>query len=389
MKTNSTNRVYLDNAATTRVDPLVLEEMYRCEKQYGGVATQMHSAGREARRVLSTSRARIARCLGVREEEIVFTSGATEANNIALLGAARSYNRQGNHIITSRIEHPSVLGTCEALEEQGFTVTRLPVSEEGLIDPEDVARAINDKTILISLILAEGETGAILPVRDIADIVRSRGIAFHTDAAQAAGKIPVHPADMGVDLLSLSAHKFHGPKGLGALYVRSGTRMTPTTYSGPGPSALRPGTMNLAACAGMARALELATDNIQDNLSHVTSLRDRLLEGILSLGCNVRLNGPKNDTLRLAGNLCLGFEGMEAEALLLNLDMAGVCVGAGNPCVSGALEASHVLLAMGLSRSDTLSSIRFSLARDNTITDVKLAVKTLGAVVHQLRSVAV
>lgn len=391
MKTD-TSRIYLDNATTTRIDPAVLEEMYEFEKRCWGVPAQIHTPGREARRALDASRERIARCLGVGEEEITFTSGATEANNLALFGAAQSlsHKRSGDrHIITSSVEHPSVLRACEALEKQGFEVTYLPVNSEGLVDPDGVARAIKDDTILISILLAEGETGAIQPVRDIANIAGARGITFHTDAAQAVGKIPVHPLDLGADLLSVSAHKFHGPKGIGVLYTRSGTRITPLLRGGPEQDTLRPGTVNVANCVGMAAALELASSRLEDDMPRVASLRDRFLEGVTSLGCPVRPNGPKDDKNRLPGSLCLLFEGLEAEALLMNLDSAGVYIGAGNACASGALDPSSVLLATGLSRLDALNSIRISLSRDTSLRDVELALERFGSVVCRLRSVPV
>lgn len=390
MKTGM-SRIYLDNATTTRIDPAVLEEMYEFEKRYWGVPAQIHTPGREARRALGASRERIARCLGVGEEEITFTSGATEANNLALFGAAQSlsHQRNGNHIITSSIEHPSVLRACEALEGQGFEVTYLPVNSEGLVDPDGVARAIKDDTILISVLLAEGETGAIQPVRDIANIAGARGITFHTDAAQAVGKIPVHPLDLGADLLSVSAHKFHGPKGIGVLYTRSGIRITPLLRGGPEQDTTRPGTVNVANCVGMVAALDLASSRLEVDMPRVASLRDRLLEGVTSIGCPVRPNGPKNDKNRLPGNLCLLFEGLEAETLLLNLDSAGVYIGAGNACASGALDPSSVLLAMGLSRLDALNSIKISLSRDNSLRDVELALERFVSVVCRLRSVPV
>ncbi len=404
---SKTRHIYLDNGATTRIDPLVSEEMSAFEggEQARGVPAQTHSCGRAARKALNASRERIARCLGtgrdVDEREIVFTSGATEANNLALMGAAQALRHRGNHIITSSVEHPSVLLTCKALERQGFVVTYIPVNHKCIIDPADVAGAIRDETILISIILADSETGAIQPIQDVADAAKSRDIPFHTDAAQAVGKIPVRPVDLGVDLLSLSAHKFHGPKGVGALYIRSGTRVTPLTHGSPDEAALRPGTLNVANCVGMARALELATGNLEEDVSRVASLRDRLRRGLVSDPCGATLNGPADDRDRLPGTLSLRFDGnglgagidvnvnIEAESLLLNLDMAGVYVGAGSPCASGALEPSHVLRAMGLSPVEAGSSITFSIARDTTPEEIDIAVEKLGKVTSQLRSVLV
>ncbi|MCP4363888.1 MAG: cysteine desulfurase [Planctomycetes bacterium] len=409
-----TSPIYLDNGTTTRIDPLVSGEMSAFEREglTLGVPAQAHSCGRAARKALNASRDRIARCLGfggrgdtdagvdvdVDEKEIVFTSGATEANNLALIGAAQALRRRGNHIITSSIEHPSVLLTCRALERQGFAVTYVPVNNAGMVDPADVAEAIRDNTILISIILADSEVGAIQPIRDIADVARSREIPFHTDAAQAAGKIPVHPADLGVDMLSLSAHKFHGPKGIGVLYVRSGTRITPSMHGGPDETALRPGTLNIANCVGMAKALELATDNLKEDTCRMASLRDRLRDGLTSEPCCATPNGPADDRDRLPGTLNLRFEGkeggeagvgIEAESLILNLDMVGVCVGAGNPCASGSLEPSYVLRAMGLSPAEASSSIRFCVARDTTPAEIDTAIERLGTVTLQLRSVPV
>ena len=402
-----TSQIYLDNGTTTRIDPLVSGEMSAFERDgLGlGVPAQAHSRGRAARKALNASRERIARCLGiggggdtdVDEKEIVFTSGATEANNLALMGAAQALRRRGNHIIISGIEHPSVLLTCKALERQGFAVTYVPVNNEGIVDPADGAGAIRDNTILISIILADSEVGAIQPIRDIADVARAREIPFHTDAAQAAGKIPVHPADLGVDMLSLSAHKFHGPKGVGVLYVRSGTRITPSMHGGPDETTLRPGTLNVANCVGMAKALELATDDLAGDIRRVASLRDRLRDGLTSEPCCATPNGPADDRDRLPGALNLRFEGgragvgieIEAESLILNLDLAGVCVGAGNPCASGAQEPSYVLRAMGLSPAEANSSVRFCVARDTTPAEIDAVVERLCTVTLQLRSVPV
>ncbi len=401
---SKTRQIYLDNGATTRIDPLVSEEMSAFEggEQARGVPTQIHSCGRSARKALNASRERIARCLGtggdVDEREIVFTSGATEANNLALMGATQALRHRGNHIITSSVEHPSVLLTCKALERQGFVVTYIPVGNTCKIDPADVIGAIRDETILISIILADSEIGAIQPIQDVADAAKSRDIAFHTDAAQAVGKIPVRlGVNLGVDLLSLSAHKFHGPKGVGALYIRSGTRVTPLMHGSPDEAALRPGTLNVANCVGMAKALELATDNLEEDMSRVASLRDRLRRGLVSDPCAATLNGPADDRDRLPGTLSLRFDGnslggnvnIEAESLLLNLDMAGVYVGAGSPCASGALGPSHVLRAMGLSPVEAGSSITFSIARDTTLEEIDIAVEKLGEVTSQLRSVPV
>lgn len=355
-----------------------------------GSSTQIHAFGRGARKALEEARGRIVQMLGVLPEEITFTSGGTEANNLAILGTARSLGYKG-HVITSQIEHPSVLETCKALQAEGHDVTFIPVDREGLLDPEGVKKAVTKKTFLISILFAEGETGAVQPVEEVALVARERGILFHTDACQVVGKARLPLEGPGIDLLSISAHKFHGPMGVGALFVRTGTRLKPISFGGPEERGLRPGAVSPALAVGMAGALELAEEQRNTGIARIQLLEEQLLAGIKGVFTGVQLNGPARTPdrggpcRRLPGHLSLCFPGLEAESLQLNLDLAGIAVGAGNPCASGAVEASSVLLAMGLSREAALSSLRFSLSRFNTPEDIACTVKVLATVIPRMR----
>ena len=380
------NRIYLDNSTTSRLDPLVLEEMLPLLREGWGSAAQTHSFGREARKALEGARGRVVQALGVMPEEIIFTCGGTEANNLALLGTARSLGYKG-HVITSQVEHPSVLETVKALQTEGHDVTLIPVGREGLVDPEDVKKAITKKTFLISILFAEGETGAIQPIEEIAPLAKERGILFHTDACLAMGKVRLPLEGPGIDLLSVSAHKFHGPMGVGALFVRAGTRLRPILFGGAEARGLRPGPVSPALVVGMARATELAEEQLLAGIPKLRLLEGQLLNGIKEVLGGVLLNGPSR--ARLPGHLSLCFPGLEAEPLLLSLDLEGIAVGAGNPCASGALEASATLLAMGLSRELALSSLRFSLSRFNTPEEMVRTVEALSTVTARMRTVCV
>ncbi len=380
------NRIYLDNSTTTRLDPLVLEEMMPLLQEGWGSTAQIHSFGREARKALEGARGRIVQTLGVMPEETIFTCGGTEANNLALLGVARSLGYKG-HVITSQVEHPSVLETVKALQTEGHDVTLVPVGREGLVAPEDVKKAITKKTFLISILFAEGETGAIQPIEEIASLARERGILFYTDACLAVGKVRLPLEGPGIDLLSVSAHKFHGPMGVGALFVRAGTRLKPVLFGGAEEHGLRPGPISPALVVGMARALELAEEQLNTGIPKLRLLEGQLLSGIKEVLGGALLNGPS--LARLPGHLSLCFPGLEAEPLLLSLDLEGIAVGAGNPCASGAVEAAATLLAMGLSRELALSSLRFSLSRFNTSDEVVRTVKALSAVTARMRTVCV
>lgn len=380
------NRIYLDNSTTTRLDPLVLEEMLPLLQEGWGSTAQIHSFGREARKALEEARGRIVQTLGVMPEEIIFTCGGTEANNLALLGTARSLGYKG-HVITSQVEHPSVLETVKALQTEGHAVTLVPVGREGLVAPEDVKKAITKKTFLISILFAEGETGAIQPIEEIASLARARGILFHTDACLAVGKVRLPLEGPGIDLLSVSAHKFHGPMGVGALFVRAGTRLKPILFGGTEERGLRPGPVSPALAVGMARALELAEEQLNTGIPKLRLLEGQLLNGIKEVLGGVLLNGPS--LARLPGHLSLCFPGLEAESLLLSLDLEGIAVGAGNPCASGAVEAAATLLAMGLSRELAQSSLRFSLSRFNTSDEAVRTVKALSTVTARMRTVCV
>lgn len=380
------NRIYLDNSTTTQLDPLVLEEMLPFLQTAWGSSTQVHSFGREAKNAMEKARGRVVQALGVMPEEIIFTSGGTEANNLAIHGVARALGYKGR-VITTQIEHPSVMETCGALQEEGHEVVFIPISREGLVNLEDVKKAITSKTFLISILFAEGETGAIQPVEEIALLAREKGILFHTDACQAVGKARLPLEGPGIDLLSLSAHKFHGPMGAGALFVRTGTRLKPILHGSPEEFGLRPGTISPALVVGLARALELAEEQRPTAMTKIRHLEEQLLSGIRCTFEDVQLNGPVR--AHLPGHLSLRFPALEAESLLLNLDLEGIAVGAGNPCVSGAVEASSVLSAMGLSREEALSSLSLSISRFNTSDEVAHTVETLSAVIARLRMVRI
>jgi cysteine desulfurase len=375
------NKVYLNNIATTRLDPLVLEEMLPLLQEGWGSSTQIHSFGRGAKKVLEEARSRVARILGTMPEEIIFTSGGTEANNLALLGVARGLGYKGR-IITSQVEHPSVLETCKALQAEGHEVVFVPVSSEGLVDPEAVRKAMIKKTLLVSILSAEGETGAIQPIGEISMLARERGILFHTDACQVMGKVASSLKGPGIDLLSLSAHKFHGPMGIGALFVRVGTRLSPFMYGGLEERGIRPGTISPALAVGMAKAAELAEEYRKTGIKGLRLLEERLLSGIKEVFKAVGFNGPNKN--RLPGHMSLSFPGLEAEALLLSLDLEGIAVGAGRACASGAVETSSVLLAMGLSREEALSSLHFSLSRFSTMEDVDRLLRALSKIIPRM-----
>ncbi|HHT9120703.1 MAG TPA: cysteine desulfurase family protein [Candidatus Hypogeohydataceae bacterium YC41] len=378
------NRIYLDNSITTRLDPLVLEEMLPFLEKSWGSSTQIHSFGRETKNATEKARGRVVQVLGVMPEEIIFTSGGTEANNLAIRGVAKTLGYKGR-VITTQVEHPSVTETCRALQEEGHEAVFVPMRKEGIVHPEDVKKALTSKTFLISIIFAEGETGAIQPVEEIALIAKERGILFHTDACQVVGKVRLPLERPGIDLLTISAHKFHGPMGVGVLFIRTGTRLKPILSGGDEEFGLRPGTVSPPLALGLARALELAEEQREANTTRIKHLEEQLLSGIKGIFEAAQLNGPPD--ARLPGHLSMRFPGLEAASLLLNLDLEGIAVGAGKPCVSGALEVSSVLLAMGLSREEALSSLDFSMSRFNTSEEIARTVAALAGVVSRIRTV--
>ena len=380
------NRIYMDNAATTPVSQEVLNFMLPYFTQVYGNASSIHQTGREAAKAIAEARRQVAAAIGAKPEEIYFTAGGSESDNWAIKGTAFARKQKGNHIITSSIEHHAVLHTCEWLQKQGFEVTYLPVDSEGFVSPAAVEKAITDKTILITIMAANNEIGTVEPIAEIGRIARAHGVAFHTDAVQAIGAVPVNVADWQVDMLSLSGHKFHGPKGVGALYVRKGLRLDTLLQGGAQERGLRAGTENLAGIVGLGKAITLAVENLTEKAAKLSSLRDRLMDGILKSIPDVRLNGPREN--RLPGNVNVSVRYIEGEALLLRLDLSGIAASSGSACTSGSLDPSHVLLAIGLPHEIAHGSLRLSLGQDNTDADVDEVLKVLPGIVENLRAMS-
>ena len=374
--------IYLDNAATTAVRPDVLSKMLPFFTKKAGNPSSIHSAGRETRKAVENARRQVATALHAEAREIFFTAGGSESDNWAIRCAAAETGKK--NVITSAVEHHAVLHSCRVLERDGFRVTYLPVDENGLISPDDVRRALTDDTALISIMAANNEVGTLEPVREIGRIAREAGVLFHTDAVQAAGAVPIDVNDWNADLLSLSGHKFHGPKGVGALYIRKGTRIHNLIEGGAQERGLRAGTENVPGIVGMGDALSLAAAELPEYTARVTTLRDRLIQGVLSTVPEARLNG--HPTLRLPGNANFSFPGVEGESLLMRLDLAGIACSSGSACTSGSLEPSHVLSAMGLSPDMARSSLRFSLGRDNTAEEIDRVLAVLPPIVEDLRA---
>jgi cysteine desulfurase len=377
-------RIYLDNSATTQVDERVLETMIPCYRETFGNASSVHIFGQEARANVEDARRSIADLLGADTREIVFTSGGTESDNAALWGVFRSGYRPGNHIITTRIEHPAILATCKALETAGAEVTIVPVDSSGRVNPEAVSGAIRENTILISIMHANNETGVVQPIEEIGRLAKQRGILFHTDAVQSVGKIPVNVRDLDVDLLSISGHKIHGPKGVGALYIRKGTKFAPFMTGGSHERKRRAGTENVPAIAGFGAAARLAMERLPEMQAKVGGLRGRLENMVLTRIPRTRING---EGTRLPNISNISFDAVEGEAAVIALDLEGVAVSTGSACSSGALEPSHVLMAMGLRPEIVQGSLRFSLCYYNTEEEIDRAVGILENVVKRLRRV--
>jgi cysteine desulfurase len=409
-------RIYADYNATTPLAPEALEAMLPYLREHFGNASSVHIFGREARAAVDDARVRIAKLLGAQEGEIVFTGGGTEADNTAIFGVARAQRKKGRHIVTSSIEHHAVLHACQYLEKSGeCEVTYLPVSRDCLVDPGELRKAIRDDTVLVSVMSANNETGTIQPVTELAAICRERGVPFHTDAVQSFGKVPVNVNDWGVDLLSIAAHKFYGPKGVGALYVRRGTKFDPLLFGGSHENDRRAGTESVAAIVGMAKAAELVTtaptpspsgggERISDSRPAAPSgsphgrgegwvsaeqtrlfqLTEKLAEGIADRITGVHRNGHAKQ--RIGNTINFSFEGCEEEGLLLGLDLEGVAVSSGSACAVGSLEPSHVLKAMGLPHELARAAVRFSFGKGNTAEDVDSILEAMMRVVERLRT---
>lgn len=381
------DRIYMDNAGTTCVAPEVVEAMLPYFTECYGNASSIHGTGRDARRALEDARKRVAACIGAKPNEIYFTSGGSESDNWALKGFAYANRRKGNHIITSAIEHHAILHTCEFLKTQGFDVTYVPVDEYGRVSPADVEKAITDQTILISVMAANNEIGTIEPVKEIAAVAHAHKITFHTDAVQAMGAIPVNVNAWDVDMLSMSAHKFHGPKGVGALYIRQGVRMENFMHGGAQERGKRASTENVAGIVGMAVALERAVKHQPATAERLSHLRDKLIHGILTTIPYTRLNG--HPTERLPGNVNVSVLYIEGEGLLLRLDVeGGIAASSGSACTSGSLDPSHVLLAIGLPHEVAHGSLRLSLSDINTEEEVDEVLRVLPGIVQKLRDMS-
>lgn len=384
---SATRRIYLDHSATTPVRPEVLAVMMPFFSSAFGNASSVHSWGREARMGLDLARQKVAYLIGADPSEIIFTSGGTESDNLALRGIAESRKSKGNHIITTKIEHHAIIHTCETLEKQGFKVTYVGCDKYGMVDPEEVRAAITPETILITVMHGQNEVGTIEPVAEIGKIAKEKDIAFHTDAVQSAGKIPVDVNDLGVDLLTLSSHKMYGPKGAGALYIRKGTRIAPQATGGVHERGFRAGTENVAGVVGFGEAAYLARQELPVESQRLTALRDKMIKGILEKVPDTILNG--HPTERLPNNVNVSVKYVEGESMLLNLDLLGIGASSGSACTSGSLEPSHVLLAMGLPHEVAHGSLRMTLGRSTREADVDYVVETLPPIVQRLREMSV
>jgi len=378
--------IYLDYNATTPCDPRVVEAMLPFFREHFGNPSSLHRFGQEARQAVEKARSVIARSIGARDEEIVFTSGGTESNNLAIRGVAQALRKKGNHLVTSSIEHHAVLNVFRALEKEGFAVTYLPVDREGLVHPEDLRKALRPETILVSIMHANNETGVIEPIEELSRIVREHGAVFHTDAVQTVGKVPIQVDDLGVDLLSASAHKFYGPKGVGFLYVRKGTRLAPQILGGHHERGRRAGTENVPGIVGMAKALEVAQDEMCEEARRVGTLRDRLEEELQARIPDIVV--VSRGAPRLYNTSLVLVEYVEGESLLLNLDFEGICVSSGSACTSSSLEPSHVLLACGYPHALAHGSIRFSLGKWTTEEEISRVVSVFPGIVEKLRAIS-
>ncbi len=378
--------IYMDNAATTRVKKEVLEEMLPYFSENYGNPSSVYTLGSKSKNAVEIARERVAKAINAKPSEIFFTAGGSEADNWAIKGVAFANRNKGNHIITSKIEHHAVLHTCEYLEKQGFRVTYLDVDEYGIVDLEQLKESITDETILITIMFANNEIGTIQPIKEIGEIAKSHGIYFHTDAVQAVGHINIDVDDLNIDLLSMAAHKFYGPKGVGALYVRKGVKLDSLIAGGGQERSRRAGTENVPGIVGMGKAIELAYEHLKESNKKLIELRDRLINKVFENIDHVRLNG--HPTQRLPGNVNLCFEFIEGESMLLSLDMEGIAASSGSACTSGSLEPSHVLLAIGLPHEIAHGSLRLSLGDFNTEEEVDYVVEKLTEIVSRLRAMS-
>ena len=379
-------RIYLDYAATTPVHPEVVKAMLPYFNDSFGNPSSRYFYGQEARKAIEEARDKVADLIGAQGEEIVFTSGGTEADNFAMKGVAYASNHKGNHIVTTSIEHHAVLEPCKFLEERGFTVTYLPVDEYGLVNPQSVKEAITDKTILISVMHANNEVGTVEPIAEISKITKEKKIIFHTDAVQTVGHIPVDVDELGVDLLSISAHKLYGPKGIGALYIRKGTKLAPFMRGGEQERKQRAGTGNVPGIVGFGKAAELARAEMGKEAERLTLLRDKLTSGLLERIDDIRLNGHPTERLPNNVNMCIKF--IERELIVQELESQGIYASAGSACSSSNSEPSHVLVALGLAREQACSSLRFTLGREIAEDDIEQVLEVLPQMLDKVRAMS-
>lgn len=380
------DRIYLDYAATSPVLPEVLDAMLPFFMSCFGNPSGIHENGRETRKAVEQARREVAETLGAESREIVFTSGGSESDNLAIEGTAFALREKGNHIITSQIEHHAVLNTCRWLEKQGFRVTYLPVDASGLVDPDSVRDAIGNDTVLVSIMTANNEIGTVEPVSKIGEICREKGVLFHTDAVQAIGMMNIHAAEINADLISLSAHKFHGPKGTGALYIRKGTKLESLIHGGAQERGLRAGTENVPGIVGMGKAITVAAKEREENQQRIRELRDQMIRIVLERIPGSQLNGHPEK--RLANNCHFSFAGIESEALLLRLDLAGISVSGGSACTSGSMEPSHVLQAIGLKDEMLKSGIRMTMGRETTREEIEKTAEKMSEIIADLRQMS-
>ena len=378
--------IYFDNAATTKLDEEVLNEMIPYLKNNYGNASSIYKLGRESKKAVEESREKIAEILNCEANEIYFTAGGSESDNTVIKGIARANRKRGNHIITSKIEHPAVLETCKQLEKEGFEVTYLSVNENGIVDLEELKKSIKESTILISIMFANNEIGTIEPIEEIGEIAKEKHIYFHTDAVQAVGSIKIDVQKMNIDSLSISGHKFYGPKGIGALYVRTGVNFEKYISGGHQERNKRAGTENVASIVGMRKALELAYINLDEQNKKIKELRDYYVEQVKDKIPYIKINGDMER--RLVGNSNISFRFIEGESLLLNLDLKGICASSGSACTSGSLDPSHVLLAIGLPHEIAHGSLRISIGKYNTKEEVDYLIENLVEIVNRLREMS-
>jgi len=378
--------IYLDYAATTPTDPRVVQAMAPCFTEFYGNPSSLHAFGQTAKHLVEEARQTMASFIGASPEEIIFTSGGTESNNAVIVGIALARRDKGNHIITSKIEHHAILEPCRYLEKQGYEVTYLPVDNDGLVDPVEVENAMTDKTILISIMHANNEIGTVQPIAEIGRIARERGVYFHTDAVQTFGHLPIHVDELQADLLSASGHKLYGPKGVGILYVRKGTRILPFLRGGDQEKGRRASTHNVPGIVGLGKAVSLAKTEMGQEMEHLATLRDALIQGICGNIKHSRLNG--HPVKRLPNNVNVSIAYVEGESMLLNLDMEGIACSTGSACSSASLEPSHVLSAIGLPHELAHGSLRFSLGKPTSKDDINRVLEVLPGIVEKLRSMS-